>query len=139
LVPAIEALVERRRENGLEITTDLALSDGDGLAPDLETTVYRLVQEALTNVVKHAHASSASVSIQADNGELSIDVRDDGRGFDVGDETNGFGLTGVRERIYLADGTLRLESDEAGTAVSARLPVKHRSEQPSSRADQLAS
>jgi signal transduction histidine kinase len=127
LLPAIEALLDRRREAGLEIVSDLGLpnspSDGASLDPELETAVYRLVQEALANVVKHARASSVRVSVRLSDGEVTIEVQDDGTGFNVDGRTAGFGLSGMRERAYLAGGTLELQSGGAGTQVRARLPV----------------
>jgi signal transduction histidine kinase len=128
LLPAIKALVDRRREGGLEIASELVLPDsergGEGLAPELETTVYRLVQEALTNVVKHAQASTARVKVGIADGEVIVEVKDDGVGFDPGAQTAGFGLAGMNERVYLAGGTLELTSDPTGSLLRARLPVQ---------------
>lgn len=127
LVPAIESLIDRRRSDGLQIESELAIPSIDGkasgLSPELETTLYRLLQEALTNVVKHAQASSVRVSVRQDGRELAVEVQDDGRGFDVDARTAGFGLAGMRERVDLAGGTLSLESDHRGTHVRARLPA----------------
>ena len=143
LLPAIKALVERRRENGLEIASELALPDpergGEGLAPELETTVYRLVQEALTNVVKHARASTVRVSVGLADGELNVEVKDDGVGFDPSAQTAGFGVVGMNERVYLAGGTLELTSDPTGSLLRARLPVQASEAQTGSAADHLAS
>jgi signal transduction histidine kinase len=126
LVPAIEALLDRRRAAGLEIVGELDLGEvtsrRGGLDPQLETTIYRLVQEALTNVVKHARASRVRVSVNASDDEVRIEVQDNGAGFDPGERTGGFGLAGMRERAYIAGGTIELESGEAGTIVRARLP-----------------
>jgi signal transduction histidine kinase len=126
LLPAIEALVDRRRQDGLPITTELSLpQEGVSLPADLETTVYRLVQEALTNVVKHANAGGAGVRVVLADDEVSVEVSDDGRGFDTSATAEGFGLVGVRERVYLGGGTLELESGGEGTTVRARLPLEH--------------
>ncbi len=126
LVPAIEALLDRRRDAGLEIVGEVALGDlasGDrGLDPQLETTIYRLVQESLTNVIKHAQASMVRVSVAAIEGEVRIEVQDDGLGFDPAVRSEGFGLAGIRERVFLAGGTVELQSGENGTLVRARLP-----------------
>jgi signal transduction histidine kinase len=128
LVPAIEALLDRRRDAGLEIVGEVALGDlvsGDrGLDPQLETTIYRLVQESLTNVIKHAQASKVRVSLASIEGEVRIEVQDDGLGFDPGVRSEGFGLAGMRERVYLAGGTVELQSGENGTLVRARLPLR---------------
>lgn len=122
LLPAIEALLDRRREDGLEIEAELSPPEA-GRSPELETTVYRLVQEALTNVVKHAHASSARVTVGRRDGDILVEVSDDGTGFDPDDSTSGFGLSGMRERAYIAGGTLEVSSSRNGTLVRARLPA----------------
>jgi len=127
LTAALEALLDRRRSAGLEIVGELALGDPAAdhlhLSADLETTVYRIVQEALTNVAKHARAQAAQVSVSLSGDELLIEVQDDGVGFDTDKQTRGFGLTGIRERTYLAGGRLELESSELGTSVRVWLPA----------------
>jgi glucose-6-phosphate-specific signal transduction histidine kinase len=82
------------------------------------------VQEALTNVVKHARASTVRVSIGVEDGEVLVEVQDDGRGFDLASRYEGFGLAGMRERVDLAGGTLRLESGDSGTLLCVRLPLQ---------------
>jgi signal transduction histidine kinase len=130
LGPAIDALVERRSADGLEITTDLVLSDIGGeqyLSPEAETTIYRLIQETLTNIVKHAKASHVTVTVQVSNRRAVIRVSDDGVGFDPEASASGFGLDGIRERIYLANGTLTITSAPGtGTTVHASLPLSGR-------------
>jgi signal transduction histidine kinase len=138
LVPAIDALIERRRAAGLEVVSDIALDDADALDPELATSVYRLVQEALTNVAKHAHASSARVAAHLVDGHVLVEVQDDGVGFDASVETKGFGLAGMRERTFLAGGRLNAESGAAGTIIRAWLPVLASAGSPS-RATRLAS
>jgi signal transduction histidine kinase len=134
-------LIERRRREGLEVVSELAVPAGNdvGLTPELETTVYRIVQEALTNVSKHARATSAGVMIDVGDREVLVEVRDDGQGFDTTDKKDGFGLTGLAERVYLAGGTLELDSGEQGTRVRALLPARRTPGQLPSDADQLAS
>lgn len=128
LAPAIEAMLDRRREGGMEIASELALADPVSgaveLDPDLETTVYRVVQEALTNVAKHARADSARVGVARSNGEVLIEVRDNGVGFDQETPTAGFGLAGMRERVYLAGGTMEIQAADPGTLVRVRLPAR---------------
>ena len=107
LLAAREALLERRRKRGFEITSVLALpapERGGRLDPELETTVYRLVQEALTNVVKHARADHVAVSVEIVADELRIEAKDNGVGFDPGARMHWLGLGGMRERVYLALG-----------------------------------
>ncbi|MEX2500875.1 MAG: sensor histidine kinase [Trueperaceae bacterium] len=92
----------------------------------LATTLYRVVQEALTNVVRHAGARSASVVVTRSGGAVELVIEDDGRGFDVASasRSNSIGLVGMRERIELAGGSLHLESLAGrGTSVHARVPV----------------
>jgi signal transduction histidine kinase len=128
LRPAIEALAERHAAvPGAEVVCELELPDPvEGttrLAPEVETTVYRLVQEALTNVAKHAEAGSVRVAVSASNGSLTVEIVDDGTGFDVSGPRAGFGLTGMRERVTLAGGSLTVDSGSQGTAIRATLPA----------------
>jgi two-component system, NarL family, sensor histidine kinase DevS len=147
LTPAIEALVERPRAAGLEVACELSLpareEDSGGLAPELETTTYRLIQEALTNVIKHAQATGVRVAVAADGEHVLVEVQDDGVGFDPGEPAAGFGLAGMRERVYLAGGTLEVESTPGqGTLIRAHLAAAHRAGAglaALSGADQLAS
>ena len=109
---AIEALLDRHREqSGFQISDELALPDPSAgearLDPEVESTVYRVVQEALTNVVKHAGAENVRVVVGgSSDGELQIEIQDDGSGFDADAVDQGFGLAGMRERVSLAGGTL---------------------------------
>jgi signal transduction histidine kinase len=126
---ALEALLDRQREqSGLRIENQLApAQEGEQrLDEDVETAVYRLVQEALTNVAKHAHASEVRVAIAEIAGELLVEVQDDGSGFDPEIVSQGFGLAGMRERVALAGGTLEVESGAKGTLLRARLPARRR-------------
>jgi signal transduction histidine kinase len=126
LKPAIEGLIDRRRGSGLAIVAELELPEIDEpapmLDPELENAVYRLVQEALTNIVKHAHASQAWVKVIAAADGVTIEVRDDGIGFDPEQQVDGFGLAGMRERVYLAAGKLQIESGASGTRLRIGLP-----------------
>ena len=92
---------------------------------DLETTIYRLVQESLTNIVKHADASRVEVSVTTEDTAIVVEVSDDGRGFDTGESTAGFGVAGMRERVFLLGGTLTITSGEDGTCVKARIPLPY--------------
>lgn len=124
LQPALENLASRvAAVEGLEVETEVALGpEGARLAPDTETAVYRLAQEALTNVVKHARAHRVAIELSARDGGVEVIVRDDGQGFDPDAPREGFGLTGMRERVGLCDGTLEIESAPgAGTTVRAWL------------------
>ncbi|MGB7588550.1 MAG: GAF domain-containing sensor histidine kinase [Solirubrobacterales bacterium] len=124
LVAALEDLVERvSNSTGITVTADLSIGT-NRFDPELETVVYRLVQEAFNNVVKHAEASSATLHIGEHDGSLSVRVSDDGRGFDPAAKRRGFGLIGMRERTELAGGDLQIESKPgSGTRVLASIPI----------------
>lgn len=141
---AIEALLDRHREqSGFALEVELVLPDPaigeERLDPDLETAVYRMVQEALTNVAKHARAEHVRVAVGAGDGELRIEVHDDGIGFDPSLVDAGFGLAGMQERVALAGGTLSLDSGAAGTVMTACLPLRHVSSEGGSGSQQAAS
>ncbi len=126
---AIDALVDRHRErDDLEIKCELALS-GSAAQPGrfdegLETAVYRLVQEALTNVTRHANAGHVRVLVRESGDEVLVEVQDDGLGFDVARMSPGFGLAGMLERVSLVGGTLQVDSSDEGTLVCARMPAR---------------
>jgi signal transduction histidine kinase len=129
---AIEALLDRHREeSGFQIEAELTLpgpsAGAERLDRDLETAVYRMVQEALTNVAKHARAGTVRVAVGESDGELLLEIQDDGVGFDSQASSEGFGLAGMRERAGLAGGTLSVDSGEQGTLVRACLPVRRES------------
>jgi signal transduction histidine kinase len=130
LGPAIEALLDRHREqSGFEVKGELTLPAAAAdarLDAELEGTVYRLVQEALTNAARHAAASRVRVAVGEFGGELLVEVQDDGAGFDADDGGVGFGLDGMRERVSLANGTLSITSGGKGTLIKACLPARVR-------------
>jgi len=133
VAPALETLVERATAISgpdIDLHTDLRFEAGDAeqrLAPAVETTVYRVVQEALTNIAKHADASRATVTVVDRDGTIDIAVTDDGRGFREEDATEGFGLIGIRERVRLAGGRHDIESAPGrGTTVHASIPASRR-------------
>ncbi|HET7047433.1 MAG TPA: GAF domain-containing sensor histidine kinase [Solirubrobacteraceae bacterium] len=125
---AIRDLADRARGRGLEVDLAIDLAYEQGRLPDrhtieLETALYRIVQEALTNAVKHGGARRAVIEIQEDHDTVRVTVRDDGRGFDTAAQTSGFGLLGMRERVELLRGTIEVESSpQRGTTVTATLP-----------------
>ena len=127
--PAIESLARRSSERfGVEIRVDLDISAGDDLGeerlrPDLEATIYRLVQEATNNAIKHADPGRVSVTVSRADGLIEAVVADDGRGFDPETAARSFGLVGMHERVALVGGKLEIESTPGrGTRVHAELP-----------------
>jgi signal transduction histidine kinase len=125
LVPAVERLaVTFAERSGIRAVVEANLGE-KRLPAEAETVLYRLVQEALTNVVKHAAAESVNIVLARRDGGVSAVVEDDGRGFaadEVRDES--LGLVGMRERLALLGGTLTVESGRGrGTALVAFLPL----------------
>lgn len=90
------------------------------LNPSFETTIYRIVQEALTNVVRHAQAKHTVVKVTCGKNGLDLVIHDDGKGMDLGRIRNGTGLTGIRERAHLFAGTMTLES-QVGAGTTLRI------------------
>jgi signal transduction histidine kinase len=122
LAPAIESLGERLAAvEGLDV--DLSIDLAGRLDPELETVVYRLVQEALTNVAKHAGAERARVRVVLDADVVRVEIADDGKGFDPDAAFEGFGVLGMRERVALAGGQLAIDSQPGRTVVRATLPA----------------
>jgi signal transduction histidine kinase len=123
LSAALERLVESARERS-ERVVQLEVRLSRRLDDEIETTVYRVVQEALTNVVRHAEAPSASVVVVHQGSALTVVVEDDGRGFDVDGPTDRFGLVSMRERLAIVRGTLDIDSEPGrGTTLRASIPV----------------
>jgi signal transduction histidine kinase len=134
LVPALEALARRAQAiDGLDVQTEIDLDLGPEarLDAELESTVYRVVQEALTNVSRHAQATQAVISISSAGGSVRVAVTDDGKGLPAGGAglgprgdglEGGFGLSGMRERAELVGGELEL-SPAPGRGTTVRLTV----------------
>jgi len=141
---ALRTLVERAQSrSGVDVRLQIEMGPDTGRqtvrhAPELEETMYRVVQEALANAVKHAGAERIEVTLVERNGRIELAVADDGRGFDPANRTEGFGLLGIAERVELADGRLDIDSMPGhGTTVRATLPVT-RPRRPADDADVVA-
>ena len=126
LVSAVERLADTFREQtGMHVDLEARIGD-DRLPGEVETALYRIVQEALTNIVKHAEASRVSILLTRKDGSAVAIVEDDGLGFDPGAaREQGLGLTGMRERVGLVGGRLRIESATgAGATLVAEVPLR---------------
>ena len=124
LGPAVERLAQTFGErSGIRTTVETHL--GERLPPELETTLYRVVQEALSNVVKHAAAEHVSIVLSQRGSSVAATIDDDGAGFDEAEvRADALGLTGMRERLALVGGALEIESTPGrGTTVAAQVPV----------------
>jgi two-component system, NarL family, sensor histidine kinase DevS len=126
LVPAIERLGELVGEQS-KVTVDVHSELGDRrLRPEVETALYRIVQEALTNALKHADAGRVAVRLSTSERGVMLVVQDDGKGFRPGTvRDGGVGLLGMRERTALLGGRLTVDSsDGAGTMLTAEVPIQ---------------
>ncbi|MDX6503821.1 MAG: hypothetical protein QOE29_946 [Gaiellaceae bacterium] len=124
LVPALERLTSGFAEaTGIAVELEAGLGD-ERLTPEIETALYRIVQEALTNVVKHARARRVSIVVTRRPGSVSTLIEDDGRGFAPPEDGEGLGVVGMRERVALLDGRLQIESGaQGGTTIAVEVPV----------------
>jgi signal transduction histidine kinase len=126
LVPALERLAQSFTEQtGIEVDLEATLPDGR-LPADTETALYRVVQESLTNVVKHAGARRISILVTPRDGAVVAVIEDDGQGFDPGStRAEGIGLVGMRERMTLLGGRLEVESRPgSGTTILPEVPLQ---------------
>jgi signal transduction histidine kinase len=108
-----------------EIEVSTSLCEEPGASPEVKEAVYRIAQEAMHNTVKHARANKVELEMACDAGSLSLEVSDDGVGFDTGGEFPGhLGLRSMRERALGLGGTFRVESSAGeGTRIRARIPL----------------
>jgi signal transduction histidine kinase len=125
LVAALERLTASFTEQtGISVDFQTALAD-ERLPEEVETALYRIIQESLTNVVKHARARRVSILLARKGGTVKAVVEDDGQGFDTAGQTgDGYGLVGMHERLALLGGRLEVESGRGGgTTIAAEVPV----------------
>jgi signal transduction histidine kinase len=129
LAAAVYALADRRRTEELDISVVVDLDfeasrHATRLAPEVESTIYRIVQEGLANIHKHARASCAEVAVHEREGAVVVEIRDDGRGLGTSDTAGtGLGIAGMRERAALLGGGVEIGSSSDGTVVRAVLPA----------------
>jgi PAS domain S-box-containing protein len=127
LEAALYALAQQHQQAGeiqIDCDFDLPREVEERPAALLETAVYRLVQEALNNVSKHSMAQRAELRVRESGNQIEIEVSDDGLGFEPNLVREGFGLVGMRERVALLGGALRIDSERgSGTTVRAQIPL----------------
>jgi signal transduction histidine kinase len=130
LQAAIEVLADRTRTQGLEVELQVQGARGQarrprGVATEVETAVYRITQEALSNARRHGGATSVRIRVIESESTIETSISDNGRGFDPTGRSSGFGLIGMRERAEILGGRLEVTSSSAqGTSVRAVLPVE---------------
>jgi signal transduction histidine kinase len=127
LAPALQRLAETHRtDESIQLDVEVQLGDDERLPTEVETTMYRIVQEALTNVARHASATRISILVARKNEKVVVVIEDDGAGFEPGNvRADALGLAGIRERVALHGGRLRIESAPGkGTTVAAEVPLR---------------
>jgi signal transduction histidine kinase len=127
---SLEALFAHADLTGLVVDAEIDLAYESGraesrLAPAIEVTVFRVVQEALDNAIRHGAAKHARVTVTEHDGAVQLSIRDEGAGFDADGQSDGYGFVDMRQRLTFLGGDLRVTSAPgAGTTVSARVPVR---------------
>jgi len=131
LIPALQAYIKTyTKETGMRVSFE-AFADIELCDSDRRTALYRIVQEALTNVARHAKASHARVSIQNHDGIIRMEIADDGQGFEIAGtsrakKTSCLGLLGMRERVEMIGGTFSIESSLGNsTTVGVDIPASN--------------
>jgi len=126
LLPAAEWLVNNFiQRHGIHCRFTVDPPDLDLQDPHA-TAIFRIMQESLTNVARHAHASNVDITLDGSAGEITLRVRDNGCGFAPADprKPNSFGLVGLRERVYLLDGEISVDTAPGkGATIEVRIPL----------------
>jgi two-component system CheB/CheR fusion protein len=130
LEEALKSYIQRWSVHlGIQVEFHATAIDPDRLTLEIETVLYRIAQEALNNVAKHAQASTVAIVLERRRGQVSLIIEDDGVGFDFqevrGESDIGLGLIGMRERATLLGGTIEIETQPTrGTTVVVRIPLR---------------
>ncbi|MBI2288617.1 MAG: sensor histidine kinase [Chloroflexi bacterium] len=132
LVPAVRWLADVNLvAAGIKVSVSI-IGKERRLSPQLETTLFRIIKEAISNITRHAHARNASLSLHFQKHTITAHIQNDGRGFDVEEAINskdrprGLGLLGMKERVELMSGTLDIRSHpgKRGTEITIEIPIK---------------
>jgi signal transduction histidine kinase len=120
--------------SGIQFSADIEPLEDGILTKEQEINSFRIIQESLNNIVKHAQATKAYVEMWRENGELHVTIGDNGRGFAVGEAGNGrargLGLTSMAERVSILNGVYTITSTPGGgTTLDLRFPIKRNREQ----------
>ena len=131
-----------RERSGLEVSFEISEQFGR-LPSEVELVIFRLVQESLTNIHRHAESKTASIRIDRESNQITLDVRDQGRGMspermaEIQSGRSGVGIRGMRERLRQFEGTMNIESDSSGTRIFATIPLKSASPEDQSKIEAL--
>jgi two-component system, NarL family, sensor histidine kinase UhpB len=125
LAAALEDLVAmwQVRNESCQCKLNIESELPDNMNEAMRVTVYRLVQECLTNVTRHAEATKVTINLKMNENQLSVSVKDNGKGFELLDLA-GFGLLGMRERVECLSGALNINTSKTGTEIAAVLPIQ---------------
>jgi signal transduction histidine kinase len=134
LVPALRSILDERARRA-SIEAHFSPRDvPENLHAEIQTTCFRIVQEAITNAIRHAKATRIDVDLHRENGRLRLLIRDNGVGFDTKSRTAGLGLIGIKERAALVDGQANIISEtNKGTTIDISLPLSFQPESPGGR------
>jgi signal transduction histidine kinase len=123
----LAAAIQAHARDHLErrgLTVSLEVEDGLPARAAIDTTIFRVYQELATNILRHAEAEHVSVEVYERDGRRVLEVEDDGRGFDPDEKFGGAGITGMRERVALVNGTIRVDSEPGlGTHAIVEIPL----------------
>jgi signal transduction histidine kinase len=129
LYSAISLYLQGLRERSpLEVRFEISEQFGR-LPSELEIVIFRLVQESLTNIHRHSESKTASIRIDRESNQITLDVRDQGKGMssermaEIQSGRSGVGIGGMRERLRQFEGTMNIESDSSGTRIFATIPL----------------
>lgn len=143
LYSAISLYLQGLRErSALEVRFEISEQFGR-LPGELELVIFRLVQESLTNIHRHSESKTASIRIDRESNQISLDIRDQGKGMssermaEIQSRRSGVGIGGMRERLRQFEGTMKIESDSSGTRIFATIPLKSASPEDQSKTDAL--
>ena len=121
---AVQELVDVARGAGVEVITDITAAATE-LSPAVDAAAFRVIQESITNIIRHADATQAHVKAGIQGGQLQIIVSDNGRGSSLNEETDRFGIAGMTERVRLLGGSLTTHTDAGhGFTVDATIPAR---------------
>jgi signal transduction histidine kinase len=134
LVPALRSLLDQQGRRASVAVRFSAENIPENLDPEIQTTCFRIAQEAITNALRHANATQIDVDLRCENGKLRLLIRDNGIGFDVESvraQTIGLGLIGIKERAALVGGRAKIiSSPDKGTTIEVSLPLTLRARAP---------
>jgi two-component system sensor histidine kinase UhpB len=134
LVPALRSLLDQQGRRASVAVRFSAENIPENLDPEIQTTCFRIAQEAITNELRHANATQIDVDLRCENGKLRLLIRDNGIGFDVESvraQTIGLGLIGIKERAALVGGRAKIiSSPDKGTTIEVSLPLTLRARAP---------